>query len=358
MEADQVPDIFQKLPSSASQRPCLNVDVMQLHVMSVRMGASVHPMGPPSARRRDVVSLTSRSRPPRGSSRSFAKGPHFVTRQHRSVTRAIMDDMSDTKDLGEMCDTDLGFCELWENEMVAFWRSWNDMAETERHKVRDVDIRWLVKLGRVDEKFSKPDLVFNNAKKLSTLLPDANVPNMLQREPNVLNINFVRASQSILELQSVLCSSDRCQDVTPVIERHPRLLLCEDVVAEVDSAKARLQELAPSCDASKAISEYPELIYRIHNYGEYSELPISIQNIILETSNEEVDEILESYNSRWDDWERERGDVPSEWQGMGVASKEYQRKGLDGDGWMNESAQMAEAAEWMLDGYHDPEEED
>jgi len=269
-----------------------------------------------------------------------------------------MDDMSDTKDLGEMCDTDLGFCELWENEMVAFWRSWNDMAETERHKVRDVDIRWLVKLGRVDEKFSKPDLVFNNAKKLSTLLPDANVPNMLQREPNVLNINFVRASQSILELQSVLCSSDRCQDVTPVIERHPRLLLCEDVVAEVDSAKARLQELAPSCDASKAISEYPELIYRIHNYGEYSELPISIQNIILETSNEEVDEILESYNSRWDDWERERGDVPSEWQGMGVASKEYQRKGLDGDGWMNESAQMAEAAEWMLDGYHDPDEED
>ena len=37
-----------------------------------------------------------------------------------------------------------------------------------------------------------------------------------------------------------------------------------------------------------------------------------------------------------------RGDVPSEWQGMGVASKEYQRKGLDGDGWMNESAQSAE----------------
>ena len=31
---------------------------------------------------------------------------------------------------------------------------------------------------------------------------------------------------------------------------------------------------------------------------------------------------------------------------------------FDGDGWMNESAQMAEAAEWMLDGYHDPEEED
>ena len=61
-------------------------------------------------------------------------------------------------------------------------------------------------------------MVFNNAKKLSALLPDdANVPNMLQREPEVLNLNFVRASQSILELQSVLCSSDHCSGVTPVL---------------------------------------------------------------------------------------------------------------------------------------------
>ena len=51
----------------------------------------------------------------------------------------------------------------------------------------------LSKLGRVDEQFTKPDVVFNNAKKLSALLPDANVPNMLQREPDVLNLNFVRA---------------------------------------------------------------------------------------------------------------------------------------------------------------------
>ena len=330
---------------------------MQLQVRSVLTGGAVRLTGLPCVPRRDAMTLINRGRPLLESSGSFVKGTRQRDRRP-VVPRAIMDDASDAQDLEEMCDTDLGFCELWENEMVAFWRSWNDMAETERHKVRDVDIRWLVKLGRVDEQFTKPDVVFNNARKLSALLPDANVPNMLQREPEVLNLNFVRASQSILELQSVLCSSDHCSDVTPVLERHPRLLLCEDVVAEVDAAKARLQELAPSCDAGKAISEYPELIYRIHNYGEYSELPISIQNIILETSNEEVDDILESYNSRWDEWERERGDVPSEWQGMGVASKEYQRKGLDGDCWMNESAQSAEAAEWMLDGYFDPEDED
>ena len=49
---------------------------------------------------------------------------------------------------------------------------------------------------------------------------------MFQREPEMVHLNFVRASQSILELQEVLCDVDKCTDVTPVIERHPKLLLC------------------------------------------------------------------------------------------------------------------------------------
>ena len=141
--------------------------------------------------------------------------------------------------------------------MVRFWRDWNDASE--RHRVRDLDIKWLVALGRTDDSFSRVDVVEAGARKLATLLPDANVPNMFQREPAIIHFNFVRASQSILELQEVLCDVDKCTDVTPVLERHPRLLLCEDVRAEVDAAKARLQELAPKCDATKAVNEYPEL---------------------------------------------------------------------------------------------------
>ena len=38
----------------------------------------------------------------------------------------------------------------------------------------------------------------------------------------------------------------------------------------------------------------------------------------------------------------------------GCREQEYQRKGLDGDGWMNESAQSAEAAEWMAAGTSTP----
>ena len=150
-----------------------------------------------------------------------------------------------------------GFTEQWEVDMVRFWRDWNDA--TERHRVRELDIKWLVALGRTDDSFSRVDVVSAGARKLATLLPDANVPNMFQREPAIIHFNFVRASQSILELQEVLCDVDKCTDVTPVLERHPRLLLCEDVRAEVEAAKARLHELAPMCDATKAVNEYPEL---------------------------------------------------------------------------------------------------
>ena len=108
--------------------------------------------------------------------------------------------------------------------MVRFWRDWNVVAAAEardRHRVREADIKHLVRLGRVEKAFASPDLLASAAKKLASLLPDAHVPNMLQREPAVLHLNFVRASQSILELQEVLCDVDKCTDVTPVIDATP-----------------------------------------------------------------------------------------------------------------------------------------
>ena len=54
--------------------------------------------------------------------------------------------------------------------MVRFWRDWNDA--TERHRVRELDIKWLVALGRTDDSFSRVDVVSAGARKLATLLPD------------------------------------------------------------------------------------------------------------------------------------------------------------------------------------------
>ena len=126
----------------------------------------------------------------------------------------------------------------------------------------------------------------------------------------------------------------------------PRLLLCDDIKAEVDAAKSRLRELAPECDAQLAVSEYPELIYRLQNYNQYAELPISIQNIIAETSTRSEAEVFaaEEYNSNWDEWERENV--------AGMVSDAYGENGLGDDDWMN----AAESAEWMLDGYWEGEE--
>ena len=235
--------------------------------------------------------------------------------------------------------------------MVRFWRDWNVVAtaeERDRHRVRENDIKHLVKLGRIEKAFASPDLLASAAKKLTSLLPDAHVPNMLQREPEIMHLNFVRASQSILELQEVLCDVDKCTDVTPIIERHPKLLLCDDVRAEVASATERLRRLAPCCDASKAVSEYPELIYRIHAYDAYDELPISIVNIILEMSTDDIDERVASYNAAWDDWERENGDDAADF--VAPAHDAFVSGDLALDPFEAE-----DASEWMNDGYWEEE---
>lgn len=168
---------------------------------------------------------------------------------------------------------------------------------------------------------------------------------MFQREPEMVHLNFVRASQSILELQEVLCDVDKCTDVTPVIERHPKLLLCEDVRAEVAAATEKLRSLAPCCDAAKAVSEYPELIYRIHAYDAYDELPISIVNIILETSTDDIAERVATYNAVWDEWERERGDAPS-FDFDAPAHDAF----VSGD-YALDPFEAPDASEWMNDGY-------
>jgi hypothetical protein len=298
-----------------------------------------------------------RARPP--TPRSADVGAAFRAKKRRSFplgarVRGVRASASpgSSPDPGDDLDV-FGFSEDWEVTMVRFWRDWNVVAtaqERDRHRVREADIKHLVTLGRVEKAFASPDLLREAAKKLASLLPDAHVPNMFQREPEMVHLNFVRASQSILELQEVLCDVDKCTDVTPVIERHPKLLLCEDVRAEVASATEKLRSLAPCCDAAKAVSEYPELIYRIHAYDAYDELPISIVNIILETSTDDIAERVATYNAVWDEWERERGDAPS-FDFDAPAHDAF----VSGD-YALDPFEAPDASEWMNDGYWEEEE--
>lgn len=90
-------------------------------------------------------------------------------------------------------------------------------------------------------------------------------------------------------------------------------------------------------------------VYRIHQYDDYAELPISIQNIIMETSSEDISERIDEYNARWDDWEREAG------VGEGAFGD---AAGLDETSWRNDRGgfDAPDAQEWMLDGYYDEDE--
>lgn len=91
-------------------------------------------------------------------------------------------------------------------------------------------------------------------------------------------------------------------------------------------------------------------VYRIHQYEDYAELPISIQNIIMETSSEDISERIDEYNARWDDWEREAG------VGEGAFGD---AAGLDETSWRNDRGgfDAPDAQEWMLDGYYDEDDE-
>ena len=102
--------------------------------------------------------------------------------------------------------------------------------------------------------------------RLRQLLPDIDVCAVFERDPSAIRVEFVSASKRVLELQDVLCSSDMCRDVTGLIERHPTLLLVDDIHAHIERAVEKLASLEPRCDARAVVNEFPELIYRIHSY--------------------------------------------------------------------------------------------
>ena len=243
-----------------------------------------------------------------------------------------------------------GFSEEWEVAMVRFWRAWNVTAVSQhRHKVREADIADLVKLGRTESFFANPETVHAASGKLASLLPDAHVPNMFAREPGLIHLNFAKAATQILTLQQVLCDAEKCTDVTGVLERHPKLLLCADVKREVELAVLKLQKLAPDCDANKAVSEYPELIYRILAYDEYANLPVSIMNIISETSAADVREKISVYDNQWDEWERlsDAGFKNAESPDDRLVNSDHALDPFDAE---------SDASQWMNDGVWEEED--
>lgn len=191
----------------------------------------------------------------------------------------------------------LGYDEPWQRELVMFWR--------EYARARDRSVRALVDAAETRADMRDPVAISRAGDRLRRLLPDIDVCAVFERDPGVLRLEFISASKRVLELQDVLCSSDMCRDVTGLIERHPTLLLVDDIEAHIERAVEKLAALEPRCDARAVVQEFPELIYRIHSYDYVESLPISIQNMLLDSASED-EARLEDYERAWN--EREAAD--------------------------------------------------
>ena len=227
-------------------------------------------------------------------------------------------------DAEDDCEAHLGHARgTWERDLVEFWR---DYASA-----RDRTIRALISVAEKEPSMRDPTSIAIAGDRLRQLLPDIDVCAVFERDPSAIRVEFVSASKRVLELQDVLCSSDMCRDVTGLIERHPTLLLVDDIHAHIERAVEKLASLEPRCDARAVVNEFPELIYRIHSYDYVESLPISIQNMLLDSASEDQT-TLEDYDRAWD--EREARDA--------AAAGEIQDFFAD------------DATEWMIDGYWEP----
>ncbi|OUS43544.1 hypothetical protein BE221DRAFT_80166 [Ostreococcus tauri] len=197
--------------------------------------------------------------------------------------------------------TYLGFDDVKERELVTFWREYAE--------ANDRTTKALVERARGREELGDPVAIARAGDLLRALLPDIDVCSVFEREPGAVRLEFRDASKRVLALQDVLCSSDLCRDVTSLVERHPTLLLVDDIEAHIERAVAKLASLEPRCDARSIVSEFPELIYRIHSYDYVESLPISIQNMLLDSASEDEARI-DDYERAWNERERiNRGDV-------------------------------------------------
>jgi hypothetical protein len=216
--------------------------------------------------------------------------------------------------------------------MVVFWR--------EYASARDRTVKALIALAVEDPMMRDPVTISRAGDRLRKLLPDVDVCAIFERDARAVRLEFVAASKRVLELQDVLCSSDMCRDVTGLIERHPQLLLVDDIHAHVERAVAKLASLEPRCDARAVVQEFPELIYRIHAYDYVESLPISIQNMLLDSASEDQT-TLEDYNRAWDEREARARAAAGDIDDYFTADD------------LGATPELS-PSEWMIDGYWEP----
>ncbi|GLC43442.1 hypothetical protein PLESTB_001557700 [Pleodorina starrii] len=119
--------------------------------------------------------------------------------------------------------------------------------------------------------------------RLNRILPDADVPAMVERELEVLDVDSGLAIRNMV----VLVEAFPGRQVTDLIQRQPRLLVCPDLPERKERVLELLTKLHPSRDrkvVAGVVGEYPDLLFRMDYYKHarmIDELPIEIQNMFV-----------------------------------------------------------------------------
>mmetsp|Transcript_14361 Transcript_14361/g.27588 ORF Transcript_14361/g.27588 Transcript_14361/m.27588 type:complete len:300 (+) Transcript_14361:178-1077(+) len=200
---------------------------------------------------------------------------------------------------------DNGVPSKWVYQMVDFWS---------RHGVRQADISVLVNLGEQKACLRDPDETGIGMKRLKTLLPDCNVPDMLLRDSNCLGMDMVHAAYRVLELQDFM-EGHHSREVELTFERHPNLLLVDSIYKQVSRTVNHILHLKPVFTEEavlQIVRENSSLLQRVHIYQEFHELPYDIQNLLYHP-RDGVQARIDEYAMEWDEMSEQDHHDPLEW---------------------------------------------
>eukprot|EP00803_Ostreobium_quekettii_P002926 evm.model.scf_229.6 EVM.evm.TU.scf_229.6 scf_229:64847-65602(-) len=136
-------------------------------------------------------------------------------------------------------------------------------------------------LGRDCSPYLDGDLLASKLERLEGILPDVDVIELLAKDASLLDVDLYLAVHNMV----ALCDHLQGNSVTGVISSCPKLLRCTDLDGQLCRVMQKLESLLPRWKRTmlvNLVSEYPELIFRLHLHLDksFSELPIDIQNVL------------------------------------------------------------------------------
>lgn len=146
--------------------------------------------------------------------------------------------------------------------------------------LREEDAVAMVRKAREEPLYANVGVLRRKIERLKTLLPQADVAQMVWREPRILAFDAAQAPMRLLALGRMLPNVN----VVCLFEKQPSLLLDEGFETNIRRCLATLETFTPyGVDLYSILEDWPELLFRIQHYEgkDFESLPVDIKNAFL-----------------------------------------------------------------------------